>query len=274
MNAFRRLRDAVSVVAGRSTFVRSHAFFPDDVLLVSYPKSGNTWVRFLVGNLLDSNEPITFANLERRVPDLYVVPERDLLACPRPRHIKSHEAYDARYRRVVYVVRDPRDVLISAYHYSVKTRAITEELGLEAFAARSVAGDFRRQPDWGEHVGSWLGARLGSDQFLLLRYEDLLSDTLGAAERLAAFLGVGRSEDQLRAAVQRSSAAELRRQEEQDPHAWVAMRGTRADRPFVRAARAGQWQGALSEHLLTEIERQWGRVMREAGYPPAERPAR
>ena len=38
---------------------------------VSYPRSGNTWMRFLLANLLAPHETITFRNIENFVPDLH-----------------------------------------------------------------------------------------------------------------------------------------------------------------------------------------------------------
>src|ERR1700722_19148960 len=46
---------------------RSFQVFSDDIFLVSYPKSGNTWTRFLLGNLMNPHEGITFANVERKM---------------------------------------------------------------------------------------------------------------------------------------------------------------------------------------------------------------
>src|SRR6266581_956224 len=44
---------------------------PDDVFIVSYPRSGNTWVRFLIANLLAPDDKITFRNIENYVPSIY-----------------------------------------------------------------------------------------------------------------------------------------------------------------------------------------------------------
>ena len=55
----------VSTALGRNPAGRSLTVFPNDIFLVSYPRSGNTWIRFLVGNLLNTSDPITFANVER-----------------------------------------------------------------------------------------------------------------------------------------------------------------------------------------------------------------
>ena len=43
---------------------------PDDVFIVSYPKSGNTWVRFILANLLAPGERITFRNIDNYVADV------------------------------------------------------------------------------------------------------------------------------------------------------------------------------------------------------------
>ncbi len=78
---------------------RDITIFPDDVFLTSYPRSGNTWTRFLVGNLLHQEEEVTFLSVERLVPDMYKHSDRVLRTLPRPRIMKSHECFDPRYRK-------------------------------------------------------------------------------------------------------------------------------------------------------------------------------
>src|SRR6266511_1501639 len=77
-------------VTGRVPAQRSFTSFSDDIMLVSYPRSGNTWLRFLIGNLI-SREPVRFANIERIIPDIYHHSDRELRKLPRPRFLKSHE---------------------------------------------------------------------------------------------------------------------------------------------------------------------------------------
>ncbi len=94
---------------------RSFLILPDDVFLVSFPKSGNTWARFLLANLTRPEQPATFANIHLLIPDPSWTTKKELDRLPRPRIIKSHECFDPRYRRVIYIVRDPRDVAVSQY---------------------------------------------------------------------------------------------------------------------------------------------------------------
>jgi len=120
---------------------RNLTVFPDDTFLVSYPKSGNTWARFLIANLLRPQESVGFANIHDIIPGIDVVPHRDMLRVPRPRIIKSHQYFDPRYRRIIYIVRDPRDVALSEYHSQRKSKRIGDQHPIEEFVRGFLAGE-------------------------------------------------------------------------------------------------------------------------------------
>src|SRR5216117_3316416 len=108
------------ILMGQVPAGRRLTVFPDDVFIVSYPRSGNTWTRFLIGNLLYQDDPVTFSNIERRIPEIYFNPDHVMRRLSRPRILKSHECFQPRYKRIIYIVRDPRDVCVSNYHHNVK----------------------------------------------------------------------------------------------------------------------------------------------------------
>jgi len=56
---------------------------------------------------------VSFSNIEHLIPDTAVISSRALKHIPRPRVIKSHNYFDHRYPKVIYIVRDPRDVALS-----------------------------------------------------------------------------------------------------------------------------------------------------------------
>lgn len=239
----------------------------DDTFLVSYPKSGNTWTRVLIANLLSPEKPADFRAINRLVPDPSSESKRHFTKMPRPRVIKSHFVFDPRYPRVIYIVRDPRDVVISEYHYQRKTRKIDDGYPLEEYVRRFIAGEtYSENGSWGEHVSGWLSARDGDPRFLLLYYERLLSDTVEELARIASFLNLSATRERLAEVVTLSSADRMRKLEAQQGDASSLMKGSRKDLAFIRTAKSGAWKSDLPESLVERIESAWGPVMHYLGY--------
>ena len=265
--AFRHLSRVSDVLFRRTLLEREITIFDDDVFLTSYPRSGNTWTRFLVGNFLNPNEPVTFLNVERLVPDMYKTADWVLRRRPRPRVLKSHEAFDARYRRVIYIVRDPRDVAISNYHWEMKLRSVPEGCPIEDFVPLWMSGNFwRRIGSWADHVNSWLATRQGHEGFVMMRYEDLQANTQQELVRLAKFMGVDPGPQRIARAIELSSASNMRKMEETQGKKWVATFHTRSDKPFVRKASSGGWRTVLPAKTVSYMEAEWGPLMKRLGY--------
>ena len=123
--------------------------------------------------------------------------------------------------------------------------------------------------DWGtwrENVASWVYTRGQRKEFLLVRYEDLLDDTVGELARVAHFLAADGSDANLRRAVELSSAERMRKLEKQEHENWVATKNRRQDIPFVGKAKSGAWKTALPPTCVQQIESAWGDVMTHLGY--------
>jgi len=267
---FRALGEAWRILLGKKPAGRALTVFPDDIFIVSYPRSGNTWARFLIGNLVYQDDPITFANVESRIPEIYLFPDRVLRALDRPRILKSHESFDPRYQRIIYIVRDPRDVAVSYYHYAIKRKSISQDYPIEKFVPRFIAAEFDIQWGWAaswiDHVRSWTAMREGQRNFVLLRYEDMLARTELELARVASLLDLEATPERLRTAVELSSADHMRALEKRQSHHWALTRSTRQDKPFVRAASAGGWKSELSPRSVAEIESAWGAAVQNLGY--------
>jgi len=262
------IRQILKYLAGTDIAGRNLAVRPDDTFIVSYPRSGNTWTRFLIANLLHPDEPVTFANIERLIPDSEAQSSRNLKRIPGPRFIKSHEYFDHRYPRVIYVVRDPRDVALSYYDFQRKYEQIEDRYPLEQYVRDLVNGRLS-SADWGtwaENVGSWIATRHNGKNFLLLRYEDMVSDTASELLRIADFLELKTSPRQLDQVIERSSADRMRELEEQQSDQWVSTKNKRKDIPFVGTASAGAWRTQLPASSVVEIEAAWGPLMRFLHY--------
>lgn len=260
------VRDAIFLKADAG---RSVTVFPDDTYLVSYPKSGNTWVRFLIANLTNQRSPTTFKNVDQRLPEIYNYSDRQLRSFPRPRLLKSHEAFDFRYPKVIYIVRDPRDVAVSKYHWIRKWRGIPDGYPIEDFVRRWILAEFDRYlraGSWADNVLSWLAMRAGREKFILVRYEDLLENAHDQLHRVAVFLGIDPSQQVLSRAIDLSSADRMRAIEKAESSQWRDTRPTRQDIPFVRKATSGGWKKACPEDAVRSIETAWWPLMKLLGY--------
>jgi Sulfotransferase domain len=261
---------SAQVLFGRVNAGRRLTILPDDRFLVSYPRSGSTWTRFLIGNLLSTGEPITFANVESRCPSIYICSDRQLRRVARPRLLTSHESFDPCYKTIIYVVRDPRDVAVSFYHYSIKNQHIPDNYPLDNFVSRFVAVEidpvYDRWGSWADNVMSWTSMRQGHAGFLLLRYEDMVDAPERELAKVASLLNLDVTPERLSRAVELSSADRMRRLEKEQHQAWMQTSHTRADKPFVRAAASGTWRGVLSPAAIVQIEAAWGGAMQTLGY--------
>lgn len=255
------------VVSGLNRGGRNFPVFPDDRFLVSYPRSGNTWTRFLVANLLFPGREVSFLDIDYLIPDVLNINRRELAKIPRPRLIKSHEYFDPRYKKIIYIVRDPRDVVVSYYYFHLKQGFISDGYPMEEFVNRFISGNV--DPifaSWGQNVISWMGTSFNRKDFLLLRYEDMKLNTVAELTRIAEFLGISVNLSKISRAVELSSAERMRNLEKRDEYQWIGTRKRRKDIRFVRNAKSGEWRTALTESQVAKIESVWGPLMRSLGY--------
>ncbi|CAN5542853.1 sulfotransferase domain-containing protein [soil metagenome] len=155
----------------------------DDIFVASYPKSGNTWLRFVLANMKGKGEAITFQNIDTYIPDVYT--SKEIINSQKShRIIKTHQTLFDYYSKTIYIYRDYRDVLVSFYYYE---KALNHFSGtLEQFiSSQNVVEPFG---SWKKHVKLALEFKQKHpEKMLLLSYESLLENPIANIESIAKF---------------------------------------------------------------------------------------
>ncbi len=277
--------------------------------LASYPKSGNTWMRAFLHNVLrNPDQPADINQMtgaltqgesslgwyrvaNRRPPEQWKPSE---IARMRP-HVhemisrgqkgtvfcKTHNALTRWHGQptvntrvstgAIYIVRNPLDVLLSFADF----QAVPVDEAITMMATRDFATPLtdRNVPEllgnWSQHVASWTAE--GNKGLHVVRYEDMLADPHQAFGAVLAFMKLDVPRARLDKAIRNASFRELRRQEDE--------RGFN-ERPahqerFFRKGVAGGWKEALTKEQVARICADHGDRMVRFGYLPdgEKRPA-
>jgi hypothetical protein len=220
-----RLHESLGDAVRCARFLRgAHEFRarPDDVFISSYPRSGTTWLQYLL-HVLASDGDSGFAHISEVVPwyerSLSLGHERasNFERMPSPRIFKSHlpPAWLPAPARYVYAERDGRDVAVS-YHALYRSHLGSSE-SWDEFFERFIEGHVQ-YGSWFDHVESWR-ARAHDPSVCIVRYEALVRDLALQAQRLCAFLGFDRSPARLAELVEACTFESMKRGEARFDHA-------------------------------------------------------
>ncbi|MBN2043998.1 MAG: sulfotransferase domain-containing protein [Anaerolineales bacterium] len=218
--------------------------------LVSYPKSGNTWVRFLLANLLAAeNESLDLRNIGNFVPDIHVKSQFRMIyekntefSCLEYQFIKTHYPYQDHFsdKNIILLVRDGRDVITSYFHYLNSRRSDPISLP-EIITGKSIDGFGL----WSDHVTGWFKGK--ARKKVVIRYEDLKRNPHSAIKNLADELEWQLSDKQIKRAVDNSTFDKLAAKE-------IKIGGInpspKDDIRFFRKGQVGDWANTFSEENL------------------------
>lgn len=165
----------------------------DDVLIVTYPKCGTTWMQnialyiFRKGEELSDHHEFVF-----RCPFLDMLGQQGADRMPRPGTLKTHLPYShmpySQQAKYIFVVRNPKDCCVSLYHHARMLPGFGYWDGIfDDFFELFMAGEVEFN-DYFDHLLSWFPHRNDPNVFYTT-YEDMKKDTESIIIRLANFLG-------------------------------------------------------------------------------------
>lgn len=233
----------------------------EDVFLVSFPKSGNTWTRFMITGLYlwelgEGRTCPNYFNIHTWVKDIHLekIPKRVYFSTL-PRIIKSHRGFTPNYTRAVLVVRDVRDVMISWFKFLNRNKEVHKSFD-----------EFIRNPyfgvqAWVRHTDSWMASPTNRNKKLhFVRYEDFIVNPKGCLQNMLEFLNVDFPEEAIDWTIQQSSKEKIK-------HLEATFGRARTSKvPFLRKGEAQQWKTEMSPECLQYIVDVAGKTLQSCGY--------
>jgi hypothetical protein len=281
------------------------------IWLASYPKSGNTWVRSFITSLLynENNEanlkdlihiqqyPLRshFTNLVSDIDNLgelssnWILSQKIINQDNKIKFFKTHHAF-CKFNNsfftngevslgTVHIVRDPRNVISSIlYHFSKKNYEEAREF---LFDERRVIGKKfdPKDPNVNKHIftvlGSWKNHYLSWKEFkknyLLIKYEDLLSNPQAEFHKLSEYLSkhlnVKFENDKINHAIKSNSFENLKKLEKENGFIEaINDKETGEKKRFFNLGPENDWKKLLNIKLKEDIEKEFKTEMRELGY--------
>lgn len=242
----RRLMSAVVPLAGVGTLrMGGHVISRDYYYITSYPKSGNTWVRFLIAHVLAGQEgTLAFRKIGEFVPDSHRKQDREFIEHPESlfnrlstKFVKTHAAYSPEFMKAIYIVRDGRDVVTSLYYW------LNARKDKQVLLSDIIRGNIGYGL-WSEHVRGWVDGRC--QKKLIIRYEDLLEDSGKCLRNILRFADLECEEQRIIQAVENSSFESMQRSE-RDYGLFDGSKEVSKVMPFVRKGVTGDWKHLFAE---------------------------
>ncbi|CAO2628049.1 Amine sulfotransferase [Lemmus lemmus] len=228
----------------------------DDVFIVTYPKSGTIWTRQILSLIYFEGyrNHTEYIQTKDRIPFFeYNLRNVDFAKMPSPRIFVSHlpyylvpKVFKNKKVKILYIYRNPKDVLISYFHFInwivVPEPSRTVETFMQAFLDGRVLGS-----SWFDHIRGWYEHR---DDFniIFLSYEDMKKDLRGSVLKICSFLEKEMSEEDVDAVVRQATFQNMKSDPRENYDDFMKKEnGPKNDQgTFLRKGTIGDWKHHLT----------------------------
>ncbi|KAL9974604.1 hypothetical protein ACROYT_G011660 [Oculina patagonica] len=241
-------------------FISNFQTRPDDVFVVTYPKSGTTWVQEIVWQIFNEGQ-VKSSHISQKVPFLEIAtntkfPQLDINTLPSPRILKTHLPYHTTPKsatedtkcKYIYVARNPKDVAVSFFKFAEALKSVGNgyngpwEFYAKLFVEGNVTWNF-----WNDHVLGWWKHKDDSN-VLFLKYEDLQKDLPSHVRMIANFLNKPLSDDLISRIAEQCTFSGMKKNPES-----YAIKG---ESSLLRKGVVGDWKNYFTPELNERFEKE------------------
>lgn len=255
-------------------WVRMYCNMFCDSVIMSFPRSGHTWLRVMLAKVISEQYNIPTMNLDLfKMAKKSGIPKIAVLHGVAPgfhinfdfKKMKFRGSYSTspkvpkqrslRNKKIIFLARDPRDVVVSFYHHLTRRNDLYDK-SLSSFIREpyTLQKHITYLNQWAQQMEE------RPDKFLLLRYEDMQHNTAKELRRVVDFLGIPASDDLIQQAVQFGSVDNMRSLEKQNAFADYRLKAKSAHHNSrkVRKAKVGGYKEELEETDISYINEKIG----------------
>ncbi|XP_041795657.1 sulfotransferase family 5A, member 1 [Chelmon rostratus] len=232
-------------------------FQDTDVLIVSYPKSGTTWMQEIVTLISSRGDQ----HLSQTVPNWARAPwlEQHYFAAvleassTTPRVITTHlphhllgPALRGSKAKVIYVSRNPKDVVVSFYHFHKMANFLPEPSTFPEFLNQFLEGTLS-YGSWFDHVKDWTSQTATMNNLLHITYEEMSLDLQGTIKRVSSFLQWPLAEDELYNCVKHCSFSSMKDNKMVNYTLIAEEIMDHSKGSFMRKGKVGDWKNMFTD---------------------------
>ncbi|XP_060703510.1 amine sulfotransferase-like isoform X1 [Hemiscyllium ocellatum] len=174
---------------------------PNIPVIITYPKSGTTWIQQVISLILcNDNDSKKEMNLYKRAPWMEIT--RSKPEIKDYQMLTTHLNYQMvpkclknKKFKIIYVTRNPKDVIVSSYHFHKYGRFLEAPKDFQDFLEKFVEGNVF-YGSWFEHIRDWHSHK-DELNILFVAYEDMKNDLRSVVQKVASFLNKKLDEDTL-----------------------------------------------------------------------------
>ncbi|NNE14187.1 MAG: hypothetical protein HKN51_04380 [Saprospiraceae bacterium] len=226
----------------------------EDIFIVGFPKSGNTLMQHIIAHLVYGiNEESSRTMVNLIVPDIYANSHYFRMndVC----YFKSHELPQPQYKKVIYIMRDGREALLSFYH-------MRKNMGHDISLEELYSGKLKIfNTTWQEHIQQWESNPFEAE-ILWLKFEDLKLKKEKELKKICKFLNIERSDDEIKKVVDLTSFHHMKKLEARKD--WVKMKNSASFKSgfFMRKGKVNSYLDEVSKEIIKEFERSNNQVLK------------